>query len=300
MEIIEFEYPQVPVSQEKIILCLGYFDGIHLGHQKLIKDAIKEGYKVGVLTFDNPPSLVLGKITENRSLSSIADKVEFLEEIGVSYIYLMHFDESVAKMSKDTFVNEVLKVINPIKLYCGEDYKFGMFGEGTPEFLKQSFDVVVHSFECKNGHKISTRDIVELVINGPIETANELLGRPYRINGLVVEGLHNGAKINFPTANVNLDYPYAFPKDGVYYGYAIVYDRKYRAIISIGNHPSIMPLKKSIIEVHILDYEGNLYGKDIFVEFVKYARDITRFDSVDHLVEQLNKDKKNCLEEIEL
>lgn len=294
MEIIEFAYPEVPVSKEEIILCLGYFDGIHLGHQKLIKDAIAEGHKVAVLTFDAPPSLVLGKIKENRSLSSIADKVEFLEDIGVSYVYLMHFDETVAKLSKDEFIENVLKKINPIKLYCGEDYKFGMYGEGNPAYLKNFFDIQVHGFECKNGHKISSRDIVEFVINGPIETANELLGRPYRINGLVVEGLHNGAKINFPTANVNLDYPYAFPKEGVYYGYAIVYDKKYRAIISIGNHPSIMPLKKPIIEVHILDYSGNLYGKDIFVEFVKYSREIIRFDSLEELVDQLNEDRESA------
>lgn len=294
MKLIEFAFPNVPVSEEKIVLCLGYFDGIHLGHQKLIKDAMNEGYKVAVLTFDNSPALILGKITENRSLSSIADKVEFLEEIGVDYLYLMHFDKEAAQISKDEFIEKVLKVINPVKIYCGEDYKFGMFGQGDANYLSKFFDICIHSFECIDGKKISSRDISKLVVEGNIEFANRLLGRPYRINGLVVEGLHNGAKLDFPTANIKLDYPYAFPKDGVYFGIANVYDKKYKAIISVGTHPSIMELQSSIIEVHIIDYEGCLYGKDIFVEFLMYARDIVRFKTIDELKAQIAKDKQKA------
>lgn len=292
MKIIEFTYQDVPASEEKLVLCLGYFDGIHLGHQALIKDAINEGYKVGVLTFDNPPSLVLGKIKENHSLSSIADKAEYLEEIGVDYLFLMHFDMEAAKLTKDEFIEKVIKVINPVKVYCGEDYRFGMWAEGNPTYLSQHFDTVVHKLEGMNGSaKISSRDISALIEMGSVEIAAELLGRPYRINGLVVQGLHNGRNLEFPTANLSLDYPYAFPKDGVYFGYAIVYDKKYKAIISIGTHPTIMQIAKPIIEVHLIDYEGNLYGKDIFVEFIKYERDIVKFNSVDELKAQLQKDK---------
>lgn len=300
MEILEFEFPNTPKVDEKVVLCLGYFDGIHLGHQQLIKDAGKEGYKVAVLTFDNPPSLVLGKIKQNHSLSSIADKVEYLEELGVEYLFLMHFDEEAAKISKDQFIDQVLKVINPKKIYCGEDYKFGMWAEGTPEYLSNYFDVFVHSFVCANGTKISTRDICGLIECGSIEVANELLGRPYRINGLVVEGLHNGAKFDFPTANLKLDYPYTFPKDGVYFGVADVYGTRYKAIISVGSHPTVMQLTKSIIEVHIIDYSGNLYGKDIFVEFHTYARDIVKFNDVEELKAQLQKDKTKAKRVIEL
>ena len=301
MQIVEFTYPVIPTSPEKLVLCLGYFDGIHLGHQALIKDAIKEGYKVGVLTFDNPPSLVLGKIKENHSLSSIADKAEFLEELGVDYLFLMHFDLETAKLTKDEFIDKVLKIINPVKLYCGEDYKFGMWAEGNPAYLSQHFDTVIHKLEGMNGSaKISSRDISALIEMGSVEIAAELLGRPYRINGLVVQGLHNGRNLDFPTANLSLDYPYAFPKDGVYFGFADVYDKKYKAIISIGTHPTIMQLSKPIIEVHILDYEGNLYGKDIFVEFIKYERDIVKFNSVDELKAQLQKDKAKAKRTLQL
>lgn len=302
MEIIEFEYPNIPTCLEKTVLCLGYFDGIHLGHKALISDAKKEGYKVGVLTYDNPPSVVLNKIHENISLSSIADKAEFLEDLGVDYLYLMHFDMTVAMLSKDEFIEEVLKVLNPVKLYCGEDHKFGMFAEGNPTYLSKFFDICIHKLESDNGNKISTRDICKLIEDGNVEEANRLLGRPYRINGLVVEGLHNGKNLEFPTANLKLDYSYVFPKDAVYYGYASVYDHKYKAIISVGTHPTIMPLPRPIIEVHILDYEGNLYGKDIFVEFVINARENHRFGSMDELKAQLQKDKtkaKKLLPDIE-
>ncbi|MCF0108146.1 MAG: riboflavin biosynthesis protein RibF [Bacilli bacterium] len=300
MEILEFTYPNTPKIQDDIVLCLGYFDGIHLGHKQLILDAAKEGYKVGVLTFDNPPAVVLGKIKQNRSLSSIADKVEYLEDLGVEYLFLMHFDEETAKLSKDEFIQSVIKPINPKKIFCGEDYKFGLWGEGTPDYLSKFFNVFIHSFVCSGGNKISTRDICTLIEEGKIEKANGMLGRPYRINGLVVEGLHNGAKFDFPTANLKLDYPYTFPKDGVYYGIADVYGVRYKAIISVGSHPTIMPLKKSIIEVHIIDYSGNLYGKDIFVEFLYYARDILHFASVQELTDQLKKDKNKANKVVEL
>jgi len=294
MEIIDFEYPNIPSSTEKIVLCLGYFDGVHLGHQTLINNAKKEGYKVAVLTYDNSPAVVLGKTKDNHCLTSISDKADFFEQLGVDFMYLMHFDLEVAKLSKDQYITEVLKVINPIKIYCGEDHRYGLFGDGDVEYLKRFFDVEVQSLVDMNDVKVSSRDIRSYVENGDIAKANELLGKPYRINGLVVEGLHNGKNLDFPTANLALDYPYAFPKDGVYYGYADVYDKRYKAIISVGTHPTIMQLKKSIIEVHILDYEGNLYGKDIFAEFVLYARDNIKFNSVDELIAQLKKDKQKA------
>ena len=201
----------------------------------------------------------------------------------------MHFDEEAAKISKDQFIDDVLKVINPKKIYCGEDYKFGMWAEGTPEYLSNYFDVFIHSFVCANGNKISTRDICALIEQGNVEEAAAQLGKPYRINGLVVEGLHNGAKFDFPTANLKLDYPYTFPKDGVYFGIADVYGVKHKAIISVGSHPTIMPLTKSIIEVHILDLDEDLYGRYMDVEFVEFIREIKKFDNIDKLKAQLEK-----------
>lgn len=294
MKLIDFSYPNVPVSEEKIVLCLGYFDGIHLGHQALFAMAKKEGYKVGVLTFDNSPAYVLGKIDANTCLTSVSDKVEFLEELHIDYLYLMHFDKQVATLTKDEFIDKILKVINPVKLYCGEDYRFGVRAEGNPEYLKLYFNIEILSIQKKDGIKISSRDIVKLIQTHKMEKAAELLGRPYRINGLVVEGKHNGRTIDFPTANLSLDYPYVFPDFGVYMGYAEVYGKTYKAIINVGTHPTVVPLYKPIIEVHIIDFVGNIYGKDIFVSFISYMRSEKKFESLEQLKEQLTKDKEKA------
>lgn len=294
MEIKLFSYNDVPEIKEKIVLCLGYFDGVHLGHQSLIARANGEGYKVGVLSFDNSPAYVLGKTKANMHLTSNSDKAEFFESLGVEYFFLMHFDVEVAKLSKEDFVEKVLKKINPAKIFCGSDFAFGIEATGTPEYLKEFFDVQVVDFTLFEEEKISTRNIISLVENGDMERAKKMLGRYYRINGLVVEGKRNGRKIDFPTANLELDYPYVFPKIGAYIAYAIVNGERYRAIASIGTHPTIMQLLKPIIEVHILDFDANIYGKDIFVEFVKYMREEKTFASLEELKEQLTKDKKIC------
>ena len=294
MQIVEFKYPNVPTNTEDLIVCLGFFDGIHLGHQSIFKKARKEGYKVAAFTFDNTPAYVVGKINENLCLTSIADKVEYLEELDVDILYLMHFDLEAANLTKDQFIEDILKPINPKKIYCGEDYSFGARGEGNAQYLSLFFDVVVVPFEKKDGIKISSRDIKKLIQTHKISKANDLLGRPYRINGLVVGGAHRGRSIDFPTANLKLDYPYVFPDFGVYMGYAEVYGKRYKAIINVGTHPTVIPLYKPIIEVHIIDFDGNIYGKDIFVEFIDYIRSEKKFASLEELKVQLEKDKEKA------
>jgi len=292
MEIIEFEYGKLQPINEKIVLCLGYFDGVHLGHKHMITKAINEGYKVGVLTFDNSPKFVLGKFPKNNLLSSNADKAEILSELGVSYLFLMHFDKETVNLTKDEFLDNVLNVISPLKLFCGEDFRFGARGEGTPNFLSNYFDVeVVDTIKIDNV-KVSSRDIVFFINDGKIEKANAAIGRPYRINGLVVMGKQNGHKLDFPTANISLDYPYAFPKNGVYYGWAEVYGKRFKSMINVGTHPSVEELNEPLIEVHIIGFEGNLYGKDIFIEFIGKIRDEKFFDDVEKLKYQLKKDKE--------
>lgn len=300
MKIFQFDYRHTPINIEKTVLCLGFFDGVHIGHQSMIKQVLNEGYKVSVLTFDESPAFVLGNIKENHYLTSVSDKAEILESLGVDFLYIMTFDKEVATLTKDEFINKVIRPINPAKLYCGEDYTFGVWGEGDPYYLSLYFDVKVVDTLLDNGKKVSARDISSLVEKGNIELANKLLGRPFRLNGLVVEGKHNGKKLDFPTANLKLDYPYAFPKTGVYMGYAYVYDTKYKAIISVGTHPTIMRLQKPIIEVHIIDFDGIIYGKDIFIELIHFMRDEMTFASIDELKEQLKKDRLSAIRRLKL
>ena len=280
--------------EEAINLCLGFFDGVHLGHQYLIKKAQNEGYKTGILTFDSSPNYVLGKINDVHQLTSISDKYEYFSELGVDYLFLMHFDSAVSRLSKEDFVNLVLKKLNPHRLFCGEDYRFGYQGSGDGNYLKNYFDIDILKFYEIDGEKVSSRSIIYLLKDGNVKKAKELLSRYYRVDGLVVEGLKNGRKIDVPTANLKLNYPYIYPKIGVYAGYATIDDEKYNAIISVGTHPTINPLESPIIEIHILDFDQNLYGKNIFVEFEEFLRDEKRIDSLEDLKAQIKIDEEKA------
>ena len=291
MKIIDFNINNTPVNDKDLVLCLGFYDGLHLGHQKLINEALKEGYPVGVMTFDVAPAVLLGK-KENYSLTSTFDKADILEDMGVKYLYLMHFEKETLKVTKDEFIERVLKPLNPKKIFVGEDYKFGVLGEGNANYLKNFFDVQVIPLQKIDNLKISSKKIRELVEAGKVDKAAELLGRPYRICGLVVEGDHNGQKIDFPTANLELDYSYVFPKEGVYMGYGYFMNRKRKAMICVGTHPTIHQLMKPIIEVHIIDFNENLYGRELYVDFVSYLRGVKQYSSLEELREQLIKDEE--------
>jgi len=291
LKIISFSIEDVPAGDKDLILCLGFYDGLHLGHQKLIKAALKEGGPVGVMTFDVAPAVLLGK-KENFSLTSTFDKADILEDMGVKYLYLMHFDVQTLKVTKDEFIQRVLKPLNPKKIYVGEDYKFGLLAEGDARYLKQFFDVVVIPLEKIDYAKISSKKIREFVENGEMEKAQSYLGRPYRICGLVIEGERKGKKLGFPTANLELEYPYVFPKEGVYIGYAHSLRRKKKALISVGTHPTINQLLKPIIEVHIIDFNENIYGKVLSVDFVSYIRPIIQFPEIEDLRKQIAKDEE--------
>ena len=298
MKIIDFDINNTPVNDKDLVLCLGFYDGLHLGHQKLINKALDEGYPVGVMTFDVAPAVLLGK-KENYSLTSTFDKADILEDMGVKYLYLMHFEKETLGVTKDEFIEKVLKPLNPKKIFVGSDYKFGALGEGDAKYLKNFFDVEVVELEKVNNLKISSKKIRELVEEGKMEKAASFLGRPYRIAGLVVEGEHNGQRIDFPTANLDLDYTYVFPKEGVYMGYAYFLNRKRKAMICVGTHPTIHQLMKPIIEVHIIDFNENLYGRELYVDFVSFIRPVMQFASMDELREQLLKDEekvKNTLQ----
>ena len=294
MEIIQFELGDKLNPVNDLILCLGFFDGVHLGHQALIKKAKKEGYKLGVLSFDQSPAYVLGRKLKDNCITSISDKADLFEEMGVDFFYLMDFNPNVLKATKDEFINKVLLAINPYQLVCGPDYHYGVRAEGDVDYLKRFFNVKVNNFENIRNNKISSRQISELIRQGEMEDVTAMLGRPYRINGTVMDGLHNGRKLDYPTANLKMEYEYVFPKTGVYAGYGYVYGTKYKAIINVGTHPTIDPLAEPLIEVHLLDFDGNLYGKNIFAEFIKFIREERKFESTDALKLQLGKDKQKA------
>lgn len=298
MEYIEINVENIVLEKkENINLVLGFFDGVHIGHQEMIKKAVSNG-ETGVMTFDVSPSFLLGKNSKYSHITSLYDKANILQGLGVKFLYILRCNKKMLELTKEEFINKILLAISPKRIYIGEDYRFGKNALGDKSDLEKYFNVYTQELVLINNQKVSSRYIRELISDGKMKEANELLSRPYQINGLVIEGKHNGEKIGFPTANLELTYPYVLPKLGVYSGYVKVLSSKYKAIISMSTHPTIMELNEPIIEVHLLSYKGNLYGVEIDVQFVEYMREIKKFSSLEELKYQLEKDRDYAKEHL--
>lgn len=292
MEIINIDIQKLTdIKENKINLVLGFFDGVHLGHQKMILDSIKN-YETGVMTFDISPKFAIGKDIRYSHITSLYDKANILEKLGVKYLYVLRVNKELLGLEKIEFIEKILKRINPKMIYAGSDYRFGKNASGDTSLLKKYFEVNEYPLVKIDDKKVSSREIRNLIAEGEMKEVNKLLGRPYQITGLVIEGKHNGEKIGFPTANLELNFPYVLPKLGVYTGYVKLLNSRYKAIISMSTHPTIQELNDPIIEVHLLSYKGDLYGKEIEVQFVEYIREIKKFASMDELASQLEKDKE--------
>ena len=300
MKIIEIDVNNLVIEPNPgISLCLGYFDGVHRGHLDLISKAVEAG-EAAVMTFDISPSFTLKKKPNETFLTSLFDKANILKSLGVKYLYVLRMSEELLLYSADEFVENILKAIGPKKLFVGEDYRYGRYASGTPDDLKREFDTTVVPLKKIDGEKISSRVIRDYVSIGEMEKVENLLSRPYTIVGLVIEGKHIGEMIGFPTANLELDYPYVLPKIGVYMGFVKLMNSKYKALICVSTHPTIMELNAPLIEVHLISYKGDLYGREIEVQFVKYMRDIIRFDSMEELKEQIEKDRDEAKKTLQL
>ena len=302
MKIIDIDVNNIELEEIKNLhLCLGFFDGLHLGHVELINAALQDGL-TGVMTFDVPPNFATGKNIRNCCLTSIYDKSNLLDKMGVKYLFILRMSKELLQMTRDQFVEKVLKAINPVAIYVGEDYRFGFEAKGTPNYLSNFFDTHIIQLKQFAHRKISSGYIRGLIEAGKVEEVSDYLGRNYSLVGLVVQGKGNGVKIGFPTANLELDYPYVLPKIGVYMGYVKVLNSTYKALICVSTHPTIMELNEPQIEVHLLYFKGDLYGCEVEVEFVKYMRDIFRFENLELLQEQLKKDRdiaKEALREVQ-
>lgn len=274
---------------KNLSLVLGYFDGVHIGHSGLISFAKANSAQnaLGVLTFDRALKSIEGCITSN----TLKDKL--FEDLGVDYLFVIVCDDNFKSMSYITFVDKVLKALNPIKIFCGSDFHFGYERQGDVNYLKARFNqvYVLHHVTDHNGNKISSTNIKNEIKKGNIEEADRWLGRPYIISGSIVHGLNNGDKIGFPTANLTPDDNYIMPKNGVYITKLEVDGVKYKSITNIGVHPTIEKLNQPIIETNVVGYEGNLYGKIVSLFFYKRLRDEKEFNNVEELKKQIALDK---------
>ena len=291
------------------VLTIGTFDGVHLGHRKIIaalRDRAKtiNGESV-IFTFDpHPRKIVAPNEASLRLLTTLEEKISLFEQSGIDHLIIYPFTPEFSRLTYEEFVENVLVGQIHLKfLVVGYDHKFGKNREGDFEFLKQCadrFDFQVEKLDVllMNEASVSSTKIREAIQKGDFETANAFLGYPFPLHGTVVEGQKLGRQIQFPTANIDASDPdKIIPGFGVYAVKVMVEGMSYQGMLNIGNRPTVNHnADNRTVEVHIFDFDADIYGKPIEVVFFNKLREEQKFPSLDALKEQLAKDKLNTLE----
>lgn len=278
------------------VICLGNFDGVHIGHQLLISTATslaKEHQLISIFfTIFPSPKSILGKRTE-KYLTDLDDRYKLAKSFGIDEMIVLPFNLEMAKYPYDDFVHNIILKYKPRYIVCGEDFNFGYKGEGKIKELKHLgkgiYEVVVVPDVMLNNEKISTTKIIEALQKRDIEKVATFLGRNYKLSGTVVKGSGNGKNFGFPTANLDTN-NYFLPGNGVYAVNIYFNNQKYRGMANVGLHPTVVKLNDVILEVHIFDFDKNIYGEKIEVEFCQFIRLERHFSSLEQLISQLHKD----------
>ena len=261
-------------------VAIGTFDGVHRGHLRVIDAARKAGLRTAVVTFDPHPRSVLGGQVE--LLATLERRLELLEAAGVEDVLVLRFDERLAALSADEFAARILRGIGAEAVAAGETFRFGRGREGDLELLERlGFDVR----RVPLVENVSSSRIRQFLHAGETERAAALLGRPPEVEGVGVRGDGRGRELGFPTANLDVPEGLLIPPDGVYAGWA----RERRAAVSIGTNPHFDGVERRV-EAHLLDFDGDLYGKRLVVELWAPLREQRRFDSLEELVAAIGDD----------
>lgn len=279
---------------EPVCAAIGNFDGVHLGHQKLIDECKRHGYKSAVLTFYPHPSVFLKKIPNYPLVTPLEHKTDILSRMGIDYLIVVEFDEELADMTKEEFIKN-MKFMNIKACVCGYDFTFARRAEGNIRDLEKFFEFYEVKKFIFDDVRVSTTYIRELLSAGNVHEANRLLGRFFSIRGNVVFGSQNGRIIGFPTANVNYK-NYFLPGNGVYFVNVKIDEVYYFGMCNIGHNPTFNFQEERKMEINIFNFDEDIYGSNIEVIFIEKIRNEQKFNNVDELVEQLIKDKEKCLE----
>lgn len=304
MEVIPLSYPfnhlEEQTTGKRLSLAIGYFDGVHRGHQNVIRQAVTHAKQMdmtaAVLTFSPHPKEVLGQGDHYyRCLTPLTSKTELFKELGVEAVYVLKFDLSFAALTPSQFVSEVLQPLGVAHAAVGFDFTFGSRGSGNAETLRELGGSVmsVHIEEplYEDGMKVSSTFTRESLESGDLATANKLLGRPYEVTGTVVHGDGRGRTIGFPTANLELHDPYVTPRLGVYTITAWVDGECFGGVLNHGMKPTFNKTEVvPVIEAHLFDFERDIYGREIRVQFQTFIRPEQKFGSVTELIAQIAAD----------
>lgn len=279
-------------------LSIGVFDGVHRGHRHLLKQLIAEatgaGYLAGVVTFRNHPASVLRPDFQPCYLSSVEERVRLIGDTGVDFVAPVTFDEEVSMLSARDFVVRLQRTFRMRGLVVGPDFGLGHKRQGDVKNVTAlgavlGFDVkVVESLE-DSGVPVKSTAVREALAQGEIVRAARLLGRNYALTGVVVGGDKLGRTLGFPTANLEATTGMAVPGDGIYAAWALLGGKRFMAATSIGTRPTFGDNDR-VIEAFLLDFQGDLYGQDLRLEFVQRLRDQVKFDAVEELTAQVGAD----------
>ena len=289
------------VSPEReTVITIGVFDGVHRGHAHLLQHLISAAgtaYQPTVITFANHPATVLQPGRQVSLITTLERKERLIRERGIEQIISLEFTEELAQLSAREFVGLLQEKLGMRGLVIGSDFALGRNREGNSERLRElgkelGFSVEIVEPLLLDGLLVKSRVIRQRLNDGEVAVSNHLLGRTFSLAGPVVTGDKRGRTLGFPTANVNVSKTMAHPADGIYATWALVDGQRRPAATSIGVRPTF-GLTERLVEVYILDFDGDLYGQELEVEFVDKLRDQETFTSLEALVDQINQDVAN-------
>ncbi|MDH7603497.1 MAG: bifunctional riboflavin kinase/FAD synthetase [Melioribacter sp.] len=297
-------------KDKKTVITVGSFDGLHIGHQKILKKLLELSKEINgtsvLLTFEPHPRSVIAKDFNLKILTTLDEKKLYLEKFGIDNLIVQNFTLEFSQMTSEEFIKKIL--VNDIgvsHIVIGHDHKFGKDRLGDEEKLKEfgrqhNFNVTSVEAEMIDGQIVSSTKIRKALNEGNIEKVNLFLGRNYKISGKIVEGTKRGRELGFPTANIKLhDERKAIPKNGVYVVSCVLKNKNYYGVMNIGIRPTFENNNQTTLEVNLFDFNRNVYGEDIEVKFIKYIRDEKKFESKEDLINQIRLDIKTAKEIIE-
>ena len=280
------------------IATIGAFDGLHIGHQYLIRELVKHARETAslsvVVTFHPHPRSVLRPWLGPKVLTTPGEKAVLLAQMGLDILVLLRFTVEVARTPAKEFVRMLHERLHMAELWVGEGFALGHRRQGNVPALRKmgaewGFQVRVVKPVALGGEEVSSTRVRELLSAGRVSEARHLLGRPYSLAGEVVAGARRGHCLGYPTANLAVRPERAVPPDGVYAAYAVIGEERWPAVANVGERPSFNTGQRAI-EVHIIGYRGDLYGRDLVVEFIKRLRPERRFEDICELVQQIGHD----------
>ena len=292
------------MPNEKRAIALGFFDGVHIGHAALLEKTKQRAGELGVmpsvLSFDvHPDTLVFHK--QVPLINSAIGREEIIRRcFGIQNVVFIHFNQHVMRMPWEEFLRSLVEELNVCHIVVGHDFCFGYRGEGTAQRL--STYCAEHGLGCDvippvlmDGQIVSSTHIRELIQNGQIEEANRWLGHPHTLSDTVHSGYHLGRKLGSPTINMFFPDGVLIPRHGVYAAKVFLENgQSYIAVTNVGVRPTVSAENRVSVESHLLDYSGNLYGRQARLEFYSFLRDETKFDSFEALSDQIRRDAENA------